>query len=69
MCKSREYWEQRIPPTPEIDTHHVARLARKSQRTVQRWMQSGDLPAIGRHPRRVLREDLIDFLVKKDTQP
>lgn len=69
----RAYWEQRIPPSAKLYLSDVARHLDGvvSLRTLQRRALEGALPVIGGRDRavreyRVLREDLITFLVDLD---
>lgn len=71
--RRRLVWAQRIGPSRHFNTAAIARLIGKSQRTVQRYVRTGRLPAAGGGNRtgdhvRVHREDLLDFLAS-DFEP
>lgn len=59
----------RSSPTPQSEafgTSDIARICRVSAPTIAKWIDQGKMPAhvtVGGH-RRVLREDLMDFLRK-----
>lgn len=69
MDERRAYWERRIGPGRHFYTYHVALVVGKSQRTIQRAIASGRLRAVGgdRQHHRVLREDLLDYLLRIDS--
>jgi hypothetical protein len=74
----RAYWEQRIPPSESFYLVDAARAINRdrerpivSLRTLQRRAAEGRLPVLGGYDRavreyKVLREDLIVFLVDLD---
>lgn len=66
------FWERRMGAAPHFNTAAAARVAMKSQRTIQRHIALGRLHAVGGSDRsiehaRILRAELLRYLLERDS--
>lgn len=67
----REFWEERLGSAKRFGSADVARICGVTQRTVQRWIEAGDLLALasgtegGVFHARISRDAFLHFLLTR----